>query len=79
MAVASPLTRPTSGPDESRIQTISRVLPYNADAPPRRAGRGGRARIWCDYEDRIGTVGITNPELGVNLKEKLTLAIGVSA
>jgi iron complex outermembrane receptor protein len=30
------------------------------------------------YEDRIGTVGITNLELGVNLKEKLTLAIGAN-
>jgi iron complex outermembrane receptor protein len=30
------------------------------------------------YEDHIGTVGITNLELGVNLKEKLTLAIGAN-
>jgi iron complex outermembrane recepter protein len=30
------------------------------------------------YEDKIGTVGITNLELGVNLKERLTLAIGAN-
>ena len=30
------------------------------------------------YEDRIGTVAITNLELGVNLMEKLTLAIGAN-
>jgi iron complex outermembrane receptor protein len=30
------------------------------------------------YEDHIGTVGITNLELGVNLKDKLTLAIGAN-
>ena len=28
------------------------------------------------YEDHIGTIGITNLELGVNLKERLTVAIG---
>ena len=28
------------------------------------------------YEDHIGTVGITNLELGVNLKESLTVAVG---
>ncbi len=30
------------------------------------------------YEDHIGTVAITNLELGVNLKERLTVAIGAN-
>jgi iron complex outermembrane receptor protein len=30
------------------------------------------------YQDHIGTIGITNLELGANLTEKLTLAIGAN-
>jgi iron complex outermembrane receptor protein len=30
------------------------------------------------YQDRIGTVGITNLELGTNLNDRLTLAIGAN-